>query len=172
MRKNGGKVKAVILFVIAGIFLSSCGYELVKGKGIYGGDITSLGVPIFKNKSYEPHAPQYVTEEFTRELVSSGLFQVNKEDPDGYIEGTIKAVRINPYSLSTAGVAVEKQIFADLEIVLFRRNGVFVKRWVLSDSEIYRVDNLAFEDFNKREALRRVSARMARKFTSMLLVSY
>lgn len=165
-------VKVWLSLMLAGVLLCSCGYRLVKDKGIYGGDITSLGVPIFKNKTYEPHVPLFVTEAFTRELVSTGLFKINKEDPDGYLEGMVKTIKIVPSSLSKDGVVVEKKVTIDVDISLFRRNGVFVKRWTLSEPEIYRVDDPSIEDFNKRDAIQRLSARMARKFTAVLLIEY
>jgi hypothetical protein len=70
------------------------------------------------------------------------------------------------------GIVIEKNITVDIELALFRKNGGFIKRWTLSDSEPYRVDNLAYEDYNKREAMRRISGRLARRFSSFLLVDY
>lgn len=164
--------KKISLMVFCLILLSSCGYELVREKGIYGGDITSIHVPIFKNKTYEPHASMYVTDSFTRELVSSGLFQVNKADYDGYIIGEITNIEVTHATMGPTGVVVEKSILVYLNVSLFKKNGGFIKSWSLSDSEIYRVDDLNAEDNNKRDALKRASGRMARKFCSILLIDY
>ncbi len=151
---------------------SSCGYQLVNEKGIYGGQISSVYVPIFKNKTFEPHASLYVTDAFTKELVSTGLFKVNKEESDGYIEGTIQRILITPSTMSGAGVVVEKNIRVDIDLSLFRGNGAFVKKWSLYETEIYRTDDINSEDYNKRDALTRLSERMARKFSSILLMDY
>jgi len=154
------------------LLASSCGYQLVSEKGIYGGQISSVHVPIFKNATFEPHASLYVTDAFTKELVSTGLFKINKEDSDGYIEGTIKRIIITPSTMSSVGVVVEKNIWVDVDLSLFRNNGAFVKKWSLYESEIYRTDDLNSEDYNKRDALTRLSERMARKFSSVLLMEY
>lgn len=168
-----GTRNAFLLLAVTGMVLfASCGHQLIMDKGIYGGEISSLSVPVFKNRSYEPHAPLAVTEAFTRELASTGLFQVNKDGADGHLDGVIKAIRVAPSSLSTAGVVVEKQITAEVELTLFQKNGALVRRWTVSESEIYRVDNQNFEDHNRRDALKRMSGRMARKFASMLLADY
>jgi hypothetical protein len=172
MSKEMGAAQVWFVSIVAGLLLISCGYQVVKEKGIYGGEITSLAVPIFKNSTYEPHASLPVTEAFAKELVSTGLFKVNKDDPDGTLEGVIKAIRTAPSTLNKDGIVIEKQIAMDLELSLFRRNRVLVKRWPLTESEIYRVDNTEFEDYNKRDALRKISARLARRFTSVLLVDY
>jgi Lipopolysaccharide-assembly len=160
------------LIVATLLFLSSCGYQLVSEKGIYGGEISSVYVPIFKNKTFEPHASLYVTNAFTKELVSIGLFKVNKDDSDGYIEGTIRSILITPSTMSGAGIVVEKNIRVDVDLSLFRKNGVFIKRWSLYENEIYRTDDINSEDYNKRDALTRLSERMARKFSSVILMDY
>ncbi|HOJ43743.1 MAG TPA: LPS assembly lipoprotein LptE, partial [Syntrophorhabdaceae bacterium] len=88
------------LFVLCVLFLSltSCGYELVKEKGIYGGEIRSVYVPVFKNMTYEPHISQYLTDSFTRQLLSMGILQVNKRDAETYIEGILKSIKMAPSS--------------------------------------------------------------------------
>jgi hypothetical protein len=150
----------------------SCGYQMVKEHGIFGGDITSLTISVFKNRTFEPHASSFVTDAFTRELISTGLLKVNRNDSDSYLEGVVQKIKIVPFSMDKDGVVVEKNISLDVELSLFRKNGAFVKRWTLSESVTYRVDNMDFEDYNKRDALRRVSGRMARKFTSIILIDY
>jgi hypothetical protein len=167
--KMGAKIWAILLLM--GI-VCSCGYQIVKDKGIFGGDIKSLYLPVFKNQTFEPHATSYATEAFSRELVSTGLFNMNRADSDGYIEGTLKSIRTIPYSLSKDGIVQEKMVYMDVELSLFQKNGMFVKRWIMSESEAYRVDNVDAEDYNKRDAVRRMSARMARKFTSVILIDY
>lgn len=170
--KFGVKSLILCVIIITLMMLCSCGYQLVREKGIFGGDITSLYVPIFKNKTYEPHASLYVTDAFTKELISTGLFKINKEVSDGYIEGTIKNIKVLPFTLNKDGIVIEKNMTIDVELSLFRKNGGLIKRWVLSESETYRVDNVGYEDYNKRDALRKVSGRMARKFCSVILVDY
>jgi hypothetical protein len=160
------------LIILVLLISSSCGYQLVSEKGIYGGEISSVYVPIFKNKTFEPHASLYVTNAFTKELVSVGLFKVNKEDSDGYIEGNIRTILITPSTMSGAGIVVEKSIRVDVDLSLYKGNGAFIKRWSLFETEIYRTDDINTEDYNKRDALTRLSERMARKFTSVMLMDY
>jgi hypothetical protein len=162
----------ICIIILSALLLCSCGYQLVKDKGIYGGDISSLYVPVFKNKTYEPHASLYVTDSFTQEIVSSGLFKVNTSNTDGYIEGNITEIKIIPATMNAYGVVVEKNISANVDIALFRKNGVFLKRWSFYDIETYNVVDVNAEDFNKREALKRLSGRIARKFCSIILVDY
>jgi hypothetical protein len=160
----------LMVFII--FTLSCCGYQMITGKGIFGGEISSLYVPLFKNKSYEPHASGYVTDAFAQELVASGMFKLNKENSDGYIEGNITKIRLLPSSMNAQGFVVEKMVEMTVELSLFNKNSVFIKKWMLMETEIYNTDNVSVEDYNKREAIRRMSARMARKFSSMILIDY
>lgn len=161
----------ICIIIFSALLFCSCGYQLVKEKGIYGGDIASLYVPVFKNKSYEPHASLYVTDSFTREIVLSG-FKVNTNNADGYIEGSITKIMLTPTTVNAQGVVVEKTISAYIDIALFRKNGSLLKKWSFSDSEIYTAVDINAEDFNKKDALKRLSGRMARKFCSIILIDY
>jgi outer membrane lipopolysaccharide assembly protein LptE/RlpB len=172
LMKMPGPVKNTILIIAFVLLLFSCGYQLVRDKGIYGGDISSVYISVFKNMTYEPHISQYVTDAFSKELLSTGIFTVNKESSDGHMQGTILKITTSPYTLSIAGIAIEKTVTLDVDVALYKKNGTFVKRWPLSDSETYRVDITDYEEFNKEEAIRRLSARMARRFSAVLFVDY
>jgi hypothetical protein len=154
------------------LMLSCCGYQMVKEKGIFGGEISSIYIPLFKNKTYEPHASGYVTDAFAKELVATGLFKLNKENSDGYVQGNISRIRIIPSAMSAQGIVVEKSVDMTVDLSLFNKTGAFIKKWTLSETEIYNVNDVNSEDYNKREALRRMSGRMARKFSSMALIDY
>lgn len=163
---------SLLFAAIACVLVSSCGYQMVREKGISGGDINSVYISVFKNLTYEPHSSLYVTDAFSKELLSTNLFTVNKDRSDAYLQGKIIKIVTSPTSLSVVGVVIEKWISVDLELALYRKNGTFMKRWVLSDTETYRVDNIDAEDYNKREALQRLSSRLARRFSAVLLVDY
>jgi outer membrane lipopolysaccharide assembly protein LptE/RlpB len=164
-------VALYISFAVSCLFVS-CGYQMVREGGLYGGDISSLDVPLFKNLSYEPHASFYATEAFSRELISTGLFKINAKDSDAYLKGTLTRIQIDPYTTDERGLVVEKQVTLDIEFALYKKDGTFLKKLALSDSEIYRVDNINAEDYNKRDAIERASQRMARRLTALLLVDY
>lgn len=165
-------IKYLLITIILATLLIGCGYELVRDKGIFGGEITTLAVPIFKNVTYEPHVSMYVSEAFTKELMGTGVFKLDRAGTDGYMEGIIKDIRILPNTLSKTGIVVEKKVFMDVELVLYRKNGTFIRRWVLSDNEVYRADIPNYEEYNKKNAYGRISDRMARRFSAAILVNY
>ncbi len=172
MIRKRGSIRTVFLATLLVTLLCSCGYQLVREKGIFGGDITSLYISVFKNATYEPNISQYVTDAFSKELLSTGLFTLNRESSDGYLQGTVTKITMLPTSLSIAGLAIEKVVSLEVSITLYRKNGNVVKNWGFSDSETYRVDNIDSEEYNRKDAIKRLSARMARRFSSFLLVDY
>jgi hypothetical protein len=88
------------------------------------------------------------------------------------MEGIIKDIRILPNTLSTTGIVIEKKVFMDVELVLYSKNGTFIRRWTLSDNEVYRAEVPNYEEYNKRTAYARISERMARRFSAAILVNY
>lgn len=151
--------------------LSACGYQLIGGKGIYGGEISSIYVSIFNNSTFESSIAQPVTDSFSKELLMTGLFTLNREASDAYIKGDIRNVTTAPNALATDGTVIEKVVTVELLVSLYQRNGTLVKQFGLSDSEYYKIQSGA-EEYNRREAIRRMSARMARRFSSQLLLEY
>jgi len=67
MEKTKNFIKIILVIIILFLF-TSCGYQVVREKGIYSGDIASISVPVFKNKTYEPHASSYFTDAFTKNI--------------------------------------------------------------------------------------------------------
>jgi outer membrane lipopolysaccharide assembly protein LptE/RlpB len=171
------------ILVLSAVFLllHACGYELVKGPGLSGpgfagpeggaGEITSLSVPVFKNRTFEPQVPQFFTEAFSRELAASGLVQLNKPNSDAVLQGTVTSVSATLSALSSQGVAISKVVTAEVSLSL-ARDGKVVKAWGFGDSETYDASNVNTEDFNKRAALVRIAERMARRFHSLLISGY
>jgi hypothetical protein len=158
-----------LIILLLYLLVAGCGYTLVQEKGVFQGEVVSLDVPVFRNNSFEPHVPGYFTEAFTRELVTSGLFDVNKGEAPNALQGTIATVRIVPTALSSQGIAVEKTVTVTLALALTKKDGRLIKNWALADAEAYRVEPINLEDFNKREALKRIAARIARRFSALLL---
>jgi len=172
MKGKDMKRTGLILFATATLMMmGACGYQLIGGKGIYGGDISSIYVSVFKNLTYEPHVSQPVTDSFSKELISTGLFTLNHERADGVLKGEITDVTMSPSSLNAQGVVIEKVVSVSVKVSLSQKNGTLVKEFAIGDSEIYKIQQGA-EEYNRREAIRRLSARMARRFSAQLLLDY
>lgn len=159
---------ALLLLLLC--LIPSCGYRMLAEKGIYGGDIVSIELPLFGNATKEPHISSYVTEEFSSELLSSGLFEIKEKSP-AIIRGEIIGLRIYHEAFGKGGFVTEKRLELSVTLSLYNK-GELVRKWDLRESETYLVSEKNLEEYMKREAIKRVSKRMARNFVSLLLKEY
>ena len=167
----------ITVFLLA----QACGYELVRNSGLQGPSysspgsvgepITSLNVPVFKNKTFEPQVPQIFTEAFSQELAASGLVQINRPASEATLQGTVTSVSATFSALTGQGLALQKVVTASVTLSLSRQGNV-VKTWALGDSETYDASSINSEDFNKRAALVRIAERIARRFHAQLISGY
>jgi outer membrane lipopolysaccharide assembly protein LptE/RlpB len=171
MKKSFAKV-LILSCAAAFLFMAgACGYQLIGGKGIYGGEISSIYISIFNNSTFESSISQPVTDSFAKELLMTGLFTINQTNADAYIKGNINNVTTVPNALATDGTVIEKTVSVSMVVSLYQRNGKLIKNFGLSDYEYYKIQGGA-EEYNRREAIRRMSARMARRFSAQLLLEY
>ncbi len=171
MKKNVAKGFILCCAAVLVLMAGACGYQVIGGKGIYGGDISSIYISIFKNSTFESSIAQPVTDSFAKELLMTGLFTINQSNTDAYIKGDIRTITTAPNALATDGTVIEKTVSVVLLVALYQRNGKLVKEYTLSDYEYYKIQGGA-EEYNRREAIRRMSARMARRFSAQLLLEY
>ena len=162
----------IFALLICAVLVSGCGYELVKEKGIYGGEITSIYLPVFKNNSFEPMASILFTQAFSQELAGSGLFQINKPDADATLQGTINAVATAPGAIGATAQTVQKSVNAVVILTLRGKQGKLLKTWSFGDGEVYDASSINLEDPNRRAALQRIAMRIARRFHAQVLAVY
>ncbi|MCS7280266.1 MAG: LPS assembly lipoprotein LptE [Desulfobacterota bacterium] len=165
-------VKIFLTLIVVTLILSSCGYQIVKERGLYSGEIKSIYLSGFRNETFDPHISMYVTQAFSSELISLGIFDINRPAFDAKLEGLIRKITVTPRTLDKRGFALEKNLEMELEISLTAKDGTLIKRWLLTDTEIFRADNPNYEDYYKREAIQRAAAKIARRFSSLILMEY
>lgn len=165
------KIQWLFLMILL-LLITGCGYQLVSDKGIYGGEIKSVYMPVFKNITYEPHASVYFTDAFTRQLMATGILAVNKSNAETYIEGVLKNIRTVPNAMDKNGIVIEKNLLVGVEVSLFRKDGHLIKKWSFSDNQIYRADDKSIEDYNKKEAIAILSERIAKRFCASIMTEY
>jgi hypothetical protein len=172
--RRPGIGRAALLLVLAflGGIPGGCGYELIRDKGIHGGEIYALSVPIFKNRTLEPQIPEIYTQAFLMEIAGSGLCDLNRPGADATLEGTGTSVRTVQGGLSsTTGQALQKTVEVVVSLAL-KKDGKLVRTWAFGDSETYDTSTVNQEDFNRRQAIQRVATREARRFHSQLYAEY
>jgi hypothetical protein len=155
--------------LILTLALASCGYTVVREKGAYKGEVITVAVPVFKNLTFEPQISQFFTEAFTRELILSGMFDINKEGSTNTLLGTLASERSVPTAMNANGLTVQKTVYTTLNLALQKNDGRVIKNWSLTDAETYDVGDINLEEPNKRLALIRMAGRMARRFSALVI---
>jgi hypothetical protein len=56
-----------------------------------------------------------------------------------------------------------------VSLALSKKDGRTIKSWGLLDAEPYNVNDINLEDSNKKQALIRIAARMARRFSALVI---
>ncbi len=160
---------ALIALLLSFLIVASCGYTIVREKGVFQGEVISLDVPVFKNMTFEPQISQFFTEAFTRELIVSGLFEVNKEGAANTLLGSISNTRILPSAMDANGLAIQKTIYVTVNLSMVKKDGGLIKTWSLADAEPYDVGDITLEEPNKRQALIRIAGRTSRRFGALVI---
>ncbi len=168
-RNNLLRDTLMLSFLSFFLLTASCGYTIVKEKGVFQGEVASIDVPVFKNTSFEPQISQFFTEAFTRELIVSGLFDVNKGGSTSTLQGTISNTRIVPSAMDANGLVIQKVIYVSVTLSMMKNDGRPIKSWPMLDAEPYDVQDINQEDPNKKQALVRIAGRMSRRFSALVL---
>lgn len=95
------------IFFVLLFFLNSCAYRLGSGPRSIPGGYSSISIPIFKNKSFEPGAEVAFTNSLLEEFHRSKIAEV-KDDAlsDVRIEGEINSLENIPQSQQAVGEAL------------------------------------------------------------------
>ena len=114
--------------------------------------------------------PGFFTEAFSMELAASGLFQINTGGADALARGHHQRDRRTRH-IKHCGADTAKTVTASTSLTLTKDDKV-MKTWTFGDAEVYDASSINLEDFNKRAALQRIAARIARRFHSQLYSVY
>ncbi|MBF0301797.1 MAG: hypothetical protein HQK73_02045 [Desulfamplus sp.] len=186
MRTN--PIFAVLIALSFTIILSSCGYTL-QGGGKLTGNVKSVSVMIFQNKSSESGAEVIFTNALIEELmrsssvrvVESGRFiakdkinskQDNQQinDVDAVIHGTIVSISFDALARTSEDVVYKRGLNAVVNVQMKSRNGdILFSLNNFTESESYSVthSNLIDESVLK-STLETVADRFARRVVSQM----
>ncbi|MBF0234366.1 MAG: hypothetical protein HQK62_00590 [Desulfamplus sp.] len=174
--KNGFAV--VILFSL----LFSCGYTL-QGGGKLPGNIETVSVAVFKNKSAQVGAETLFANALIQELMRNSTVRVidhkseesqNNNDADALIYGTIVSVSFNALARTSEDSVYKRGVSAviDLEMkssageILFAVNG-------FTESESYAVANdNATDEAILNSTIEKIASRLSRRLVGQMTDSF
>lgn len=151
-------------FILAALALlcTGCGYQLV-GKGTLPRGAGSVYVALFENNTAEIGVSHIFTNDMIYEFTRNGNRVVDEASADALLGGTIDAMEIETVSYRGQLTSLERRITARLTLKLTDREGrVLWSASGISEEEVYGVlEEKTATEFNKREAIRALSRRLA-----------
>ncbi len=158
------------------LLAGSCGYRLARpGNSLLAG-ISTIAVPYFQNKSYEPGAEALFTEAFVDEFVRSGrLALADASEADVVLQGTIQRLSDYISAYSTDDKSLEYRVAAVLDLVLLERTSgeVLWKRIRLVHAEDYLIgESIATGEAGKREAIRQLAVDLAERVHESIMQGF
>ena len=163
-----------VLFVFAAA--GGCGYQL-QGRGTPSEPgIQAVAIPIFGNRTAQTGIESEVTRALVEKFTSSRRIAVgSRSAADALLIGTVKSFATTSVAV-TSGTQVTTGYRAALTVeVTFQRTGdgkVLWKEEITEWRNYPVVSDLAATENNKREAIRRISERLAERIQERVLGSF
>jgi len=153
----------------------ACGYQLVGKDTHLPPGVTSIAIPTFANKTYEPGIEVPFTQAFLTEFIRDRRVKVlDKREADSVLEGTIKSFTFQSVSYDQAGLVSEYQTTVVVDLTLKRQSGEIVwrennlteKRWFRTSSAVL------FNEDNKTNAIRETGALVAERIRNRFFSNF
>jgi outer membrane lipopolysaccharide assembly protein LptE/RlpB len=155
-----------ILVILCLIHLWGCGYQMVGKETHIPSGLTSIAIPTFVNKTFEPGVEIPFTQAFLNEFIQDRRVKViNRAEADSILEGVIKYFTISSTSYDRSGLVLEYQTTVIMDVTLKKRTGEII--WVepnLSETQWYRKSsNVLTDESNKSVAIQQIGGFVAQR---------
>jgi len=113
-----------ILLIVCMVLISGCGYQMVGKETHVPPGLSSIAIPTFKNKTYEPGIEVQFTQAFLREFILDRRVNVvDRAQADCVLDGTITGFRLFSVAYDQSGLVSEYQSTIVLDVTLTDRTG-------------------------------------------------
>jgi len=172
---NAAKVYAWCA-VLACACLVGCGYRLARFDNPALDGITTIAIPYFDNKSYEPGLDAIFTHAFVNKFIETKRLQVvGVDEAELVLRGTIKKVDDDSLAMTTDKRALEWRVWVTIGVAVEERKTgrVLWKRSALRHGEEFRTsDDIQLDEADKRRAFQKLAADLAERVHDGLLQGF
>jgi len=150
------------MIVAAVLSTTACGYRFSANRNL-GENITTVSVNMLENRTAETGVESIFTGDLIFEFTKNGNPVVDSDNADVILSGTIETMPVATVAYRGQITSIERRITAVVSLSLSDRNGRVI--WSangISESETYGIlsEKIA-TDYNKREAIKALSQRLA-----------
>jgi len=178
MRIRKGQYGAAVLCLSVYLLaVGACGYHLGGipcEPSLLGA--RKIAIPVFKNRSFEPRAENLFTESFREQIQELSCFSLSpKGEADALLMGTIVEVTTYPVAVDEDFMAVQYGMRAVLSVSLVRSPGgdiLWHAPMVEEEVSFHALPDAQMFHDNNREALTKLSWKMAEKILEQLVLGF
>jgi hypothetical protein len=166
--RRGTLYLAVLLAALA-VMLFGCSYRFSPGGEHLDKAVQSIFVDNFANNTDEPYVNNYLRNEFIDQFRKTSRFRLADASgsADAIVKGSIKSIAISHLAFDKADRTTEDRAIMAIDLAFEDLKGgkILWSAQNLTDSEAYLVNpgNPAQTNLNKKEALQKLSNKMAER---------
>lgn len=160
------------------LLLTGCGYALVGHSNFLSGDVHTVQVPTFVNRTTRVELEQFVTQSVADEMVARGRLRIVTvpDQADVILRGSIDSFGIFPIAFNQQGFATQYQISitANISLVDHRNEDkVLWKNDQYRFTENYEVNNVSADASSQEtRAIREIAVRFSETLVTNLLEGF
>ncbi len=143
--------------------LMGCGYQMVGKATHVPPDSTSVAIPTFQNKTYEPGIEIQFTQAFLREFILDKRVKVvTRAEADSILEGVIRSFTIYSVAYNRAGYVSQYEMTVVMDVTLKDRAGkVLWERKDFSETTWFRASSSGLINETNKQAAIQEAGRLA-----------
>ncbi len=157
------------------LFLSACGYQMVGKETHVPPGLSSIAIPTFKNRTYEPGIEVPFTQAFLREFILDRRVNVvDRAQADSLLEGVINDFRFYSDSYDRSGLVLEYQTIVVLDVTLKDREGkVLWEQKNFSETQWFRASSsILTNEANKVAAIQQIGKFVAGRLRNRFFYNF
>jgi outer membrane lipopolysaccharide assembly protein LptE/RlpB len=157
------------------LFLSACGYQMVGKETHVPPGLSSVAIPTFKNRTYEPGIEVQFTQAFLREFILDRRVNVvDRPQADSMLEGIITDFRIYSVAYDQSGLALEYQTTVVVDLILKDRTGkVLWEQRSFSETQWFRVSSsIQANEASKAAAIQQIGRLVAERVRNRFFYNF
>jgi len=161
--------------VICLLLLVACGYQMVGKETHVPPGLTSVAVPTFKNRTYEPGIEVPFTQAFLNEFILDRRVNVvDRGQADSLLEGIITDFKIFSVSFDRSGFVLEYQTNVTLDLTLKDRAGkVLWEEKNFSETQWFRASSgILINEANKNAAIQQMGRLVAERLRNRFFYNF
>lgn len=164
-----------VLFILCMLLLTACGYQMVGKETHVPPGLSSVAIPTFKNRTYEPGIEVPFTQAFLREFILDRRVNVvDRAQADSLLEGVINDFRFYSVSYDRSGFVLEYQTIVVLDVTLKDREGkVLWEQKNVSEIQWFRASSSVLtNEANKVAAIQQIGRLVAGRLRNRFFYNF